>query len=186
MERQFERLGSTRTLRTDARLIAATNRDLKIMADEQKFRSDLYYRLNVITLHVLPLRERREDVPALSERILDAACLRNHRAHLELAPETAAALIRYDWPGNIRELRNAIERAVVLAREASITPEFLPDTVFGETVAAAAVPGERLEEVEREHIIRVLAQSPTLEDAAEALGINVATLWRKRKRYKLE
>jgi len=185
-EQSFERVGGEQTMQVDARIIAATNCDLRAEVASHRFREDLYYRLNVIALHVLPLRERREDIAGLAERILEAACLRNRRPRLEFAPEAAAALLRYEWPGNIRELRNAIERAVVLAQGASITPEFLPDTIFGESPSSAIPTGERLEEVEREHIIRVLAQSPTLEDAAEALGINVATLWRKRKRYKLE
>src|SRR6202040_2878487 len=105
-EREFERLGSPRTLRTDARLIAATNRDLKAMADEQKFRSDLYYRLNVFPIRVPALRERKEDIPLLVRHFIQQFSQRNNRVIHSIPSQTMEALVRYHWPGNIRELQN--------------------------------------------------------------------------------
>jgi formate hydrogenlyase transcriptional activator len=115
-EREFERLGSTRTLRTDIRLIAATNRPLKFMVEEHKFRSDLYYRLNVFPIRLPPLRERTGDIPLLVGHFMREMSRRNHRMIDTIPSETMEALIRYPWPGNIRELQNVIERAVILSR----------------------------------------------------------------------
>ncbi|HTW89227.1 MAG TPA: sigma-54 dependent transcriptional regulator [Candidatus Binataceae bacterium] len=187
-EQSFERVGGERTIRVDARIIAASNRDLTAEVDAHRFREDLYYRLNVITLRIPALRERQEDVPALAQWMLRAAALRNRKPALRLSAAASAAVNRYRWPGNVRELRNAIERAAVLCRGDEIGPDDLPDTIFRETIEvspqlSAAVS---LEAKEREHIVRVLAESPTLEEAAAVLGINVTTLWRKRKRYRIE
>ena len=113
-EREFERLGSTRTLRTDARLIAATNRNLAAMVEEQRFRSDLFYRLNVFPVRLPPLRERREDIPLLVWHFARQFAGRMKRHYESISPETMRALCEYDWPGNIRELQNLIERAVIL------------------------------------------------------------------------
>jgi formate hydrogenlyase transcriptional activator len=115
-EREFERLGSTRTLRTDARLIAATNRDLKAMVEEKKFRSDLYYRLNVFPIRVPPLRERPEDIPLLVRHFVQQFSRRNNRVISTIPSETMEALVRYHWPGNVRELQNVIERAVIISK----------------------------------------------------------------------
>ena len=115
-EREFERLGSTRTLKTDARLIAATNRDLKGMVDDQKFRSDLYYRLNVFPIRVPSLRERKEDIPLLVCHFVQQFSQRNNRVINTIPCETMKALVRYHWPGNIRELQNVIERAVIISK----------------------------------------------------------------------
>jgi transcriptional regulator with GAF, ATPase, and Fis domain len=115
-EREFERLGSTRTLRSDARLIAATNRDLKAMVDEQKFRTDLYYRLNVFPIRVPALRERKEDIPLLVRHFVQQFSQRNNREINSIPSETMEALVRYHWPGNIRELQNVIERAVIISK----------------------------------------------------------------------
>jgi formate hydrogenlyase transcriptional activator len=115
-EKEFERLGSSRTLRTDARLIAATNRDLEAMVGEQKFRADLFFRLNVFPIHVPPLRERPEDIPLLVQHFTQLFCKRMNKALDAVPSSTMDALCRYHWPGNIRELQNVIERAVILAR----------------------------------------------------------------------
>ena len=187
-EQSFERIGGDRTIQVDARIIAASNRDLTAEVAAHRFREDLFYRLNVITLQVPPLRERRVDILPLAERLLSVAALRYHREQIHLSPEAASAIKRYTWPGNVRELRNAVERAVVLCRGDTITPDYLPDALFrnhgepfpGDSAAAS------LEEIEREHIVQVLAETPTLEDAAARLGINPSTLWRKRKRYKID
>ncbi len=187
-EQSFERVGGERTIAVDARIIAASNRDLAAEVEARRFREDLYYRLNVITLRVPPLRERPQDIAALAGWIMSAAAMRNHKPALRLSTQASAALVRYGWPGNVRELRNAIERAAVLCRGDEITPDDLPDAVFRELGEADAEPASAasLEAREREHIERILAESPTLEEAAATLGINVTTLWRKRKRYGIE
>jgi two-component system, NtrC family, response regulator AlgB len=187
-EQQFERVGGEQTIRVDTRIVAATNRDLEAEVTARHFREDLFYRLNVITLRLPALRERREDILPLAEWLLDAASMRNQRAKLKLSQGAAAALTRYRWPGNVRELRNAIERAAVLTRGEEIAPDDLPDSLFRDASdAIARIPhSASLEEVEREHIARVLSESATLEEASEVLGINVTTLWRKRRRYGIE
>ncbi|HUY26751.1 MAG TPA: sigma-54 dependent transcriptional regulator [Candidatus Binataceae bacterium] len=187
-EQSFERIGGDRTIRVNARIIAASNRDLEAEVAARRFREDLFYRLNVITIRVPPLRERREDVPELAGWMLKAAAIRHRRPALRLAPEAAAAISKYRWPGNVRELRNALERATVLSRSDEITREDLPDSIFrdsAEPAAAGAHPAS-LEDLEREHIRRVLAESTHLDEAAATLGINVTTLWRKRKRYGID
>jgi two-component system, NtrC family, response regulator AlgB len=185
-EQSFEHLGGENTIHVDARIVAASNRDLPAEVAAHHFREDLFYRLNVIVLHVPPLRERAEDVLPLAERLLSAAALRNRRAQLSFSPGAQAAIANYSWPGNVRELRNAVERAVVLSQSDQIGPECLPDPLFQLPSRTPLSSSSSLDEIEREQIMRVLAESPTLQDAAESLGINVTTLWRKRKRYKLE
>ena len=187
-EELFERVGGDRTIKVDTRIIAATNRELtKEMASGQ-FRSDLYYRLNVISLRVPALREHMEDLMPLATKLLAEAAARNRRTGLELSEEAKRALAAYTWPGNIRELRNVIERAAVLSRGSVINKEDLPDAVFGPVSGKQSdLPADAtLEQIEEEHIRRVLGQTPTLEDAADTLGIGIATLWRKRKRYHLD
>ncbi|HUO05766.1 MAG TPA: sigma-54 dependent transcriptional regulator [Candidatus Binataceae bacterium] len=187
-DQNFERVGGERTIHVDARIIAASNRDLEAEVGAHRFREDLYYRLNVITLRVPPLRERRDDILPLAEWMLKRAALRNGRPGLTLSPAAAAALAHHRWAGNVRELKNAIERGAVLARGDVIAPDDLPDTMFRDAVepSSGAARSASLEEVEREHIARVLAASATLEEASATLGINVTTLWRKRKRYGIE
>ena len=120
--------------------------------------------------------------------MLAGSAVRHHRPALRLSPEASSALLRYRWPGNIRELRNVIERAVVLCPGDVVTPDCLPDVLKNDRPQplASATPSSNLDDIEREHIIRVMAESPTLESAANKLGINVATLWRRRKRYGLD
>jgi two-component system, NtrC family, response regulator AlgB len=187
-EQCFERVGGDQTIQVDTRIIAASNRDLLAEVRAHHFREDLFYRLNVIALEVPSLRQRREDILPLAEHFLAAAAARNHRPGLRFSSEAAAAIKRYWWPGNIRELRNAAERAAILALEESIKLDCLPDGMFREQPEPP--PGSSspssLEEVERHHIERVLAETATLEEAAAILGINTSTLWRKRKRYKFE
>jgi NtrC-family two-component system response regulator AlgB len=187
-EQAFERVGGSETLQVDTRIIVASNRDLEAEVAAHRFRDDLFYRLNVIALLMPSLRDRPEDILPLAERMLATAAVRNRRGKLRFSPTTADALTRYRWPGNVRELRNAIERAAILAQTELIGPDLLPDAMFREPTEppdATATPTS-LDEIEREHIVRVLAESPTLEDAAETLGINVSTLWRKRKRYQID
>ena len=187
-EQSFERVGGDRTIRVDTRIIAASNRDLEAEVAARHFRDDLYYRLNVITLQVPPLRERREDIIPLAEWMLKSASIRNNRASMSLSPGAAAAIAKHKWPGNVRELRNALERAAVLTRGDVIQPDDLPDSLFRDaSEALSGIPrSASLEDVEREHISRVLSESPTLDEAAATLGINATTLWRKRKRFGIE
>jgi formate hydrogenlyase transcriptional activator len=189
-EREFERLGSSRTLRTDARLIAATNRDLEAMVAEEKFRSDLFFRLNVFPVHVPPLRERQGDIPLLVRHFTQQFSRRMKKV-LETIPSTAMdALCRYHWPGNIRELQNVIERAVIV----SVGPALSID-VGDLKFPKVSHPEERtavlnsttngalhsvLEETERQQILKALAQSNWIvagpNGAAALLGINRSTL----------
>jgi NtrC-family two-component system response regulator AlgB len=187
-EQSFERLGGDRAIQVDARIIAASNRDLVGEMAAHHFREDLFYRLNVITLEVPPLRRRRVDIVPLAQRFLSTAAVRNQRGPLHFSPEAAAAIKRYSWPGNVRELQNVVERAAVLTRGDIITSDYLPDTLFREPAEgpSSLPPVINLEEMEKEHIIQVLAETPTLEDAAARLGINISTLWRKRKRYGID
>jgi formate hydrogenlyase transcriptional activator len=178
-EREFERLGSSRTLRTDARLIAATNRDLGAMVGEQTFRSDLYYRLNVFPIHVPALRERREDIPFLVRHFVQHFA-RNMKKQIDtISSETMTALVHYSWPGNIREMQNVVERAVILSRGRVL---HIPSTDLKSRLAEAGDTNgsATLEEVERRHILLVLEQANWVfagpNGAAARLGIKRPTL----------
>jgi len=182
----FERVGGQETINVDTRIIAATNRDLQTEIAGQRFRIDLYYRLNVISIRVPSLSEHPEDILPLSEKFLAEAAALHRRPFLQFSTEAQKALVAYRWPGNIRELRNIVERAVVLSRGATIRSEDLADVIFAPRTARLTQlsTDSSLEQLEQEHIRRVLTLAPTLEDAAATLGISVATLWRKRKKYR--
>lgn len=184
-EQSFERIGSSPSIRANVRMIAASKRNLEAEVAAGRFRDDLYYRLNVIAFRLPPLRERTLDILPLAGWMLRQASLKANRAELRLSPEAAEALVDYRWPGNIRELKNALERAVTLALTEAITLNDLPDSIYKDASCMFLVStnGTRLEEREHEYILRVLAETPTLEEAAAKLGISVVTLWRKRKRY---
>jgi formate hydrogenlyase transcriptional activator len=181
-EREFERLGGTRTIRSDARLIAATNRDLSAMVNEQKFRQDLFYRLNVFPIRVPPLRERTEDIPLLVRHFVQQFSRRMNKHIDSIASDTMKALVRYDWPGNIRELQNVIERAVILSPGPALKVS-LAD-LKSQLEPLAAKPGGNmqsvLDETERVQILRALDQSNGIvsgpEGAAARLGLKRSTL----------
>ncbi len=189
-EREFERLGSSRTVRTDARLIAATNRDLKTMVEEQRFRSDLYYRLNVFPIRVPSLRERKEDIPQLVRHFVKEFSRRNQRVIDTIPSETMQALVRYHWPGNIRELQNVIERAVIISRGPALnvaltelTPDVASTSAPVVTTAKSASHEslqELLEETERSQILRALDEADGVvagpNGAAARLGVKRSTL----------
>jgi formate hydrogenlyase transcriptional activator len=189
-EREFERLGSTRTLRTDARLIAATNRDLKTMVEEQRFRSDLYYRLNVFPIRVPSLRERKEDIPLLVRHFVQEFSRRNDRVIDTIPSETMQALVRYHWPGNIRELQNVIERAVIISRGPVLNVALAGLTLDVASASAPVVTTAKsasheslqvmLEETERNQILRALEEANGVvagpNGAAARLGVKRSTL----------
>ena len=184
-DRCFERIGSNHTLRVDVRVVAASNRNLEAEVAAGRFREDLFYRLNVIMFTLPPLRERSQDILPFADWMLQRMSIAGGRRELRLSLEAADALVSYRWPGNVRELHNALQRAADLARTETITLNDLPEAV-SHRVSATCAPvarGTRLKDFEREQILRALASNPTLGHAAAALGINVTTLWRKRRHY---
>jgi NtrC-family two-component system response regulator AlgB len=184
-EKEFERIGENKTRRADVRMVAATNRDLQDHVQKGHFREDLLYRLNVIDLQLPPLRERPEDILRLARRFLLFFATAARRRPPELSKAAEDTLLAYTWPGNIRELRNAIERAVILWPAQVIEPDAFPAqmSTHGRGRGPQLGGDFSLEEIEREHISRVVARTPTLEDAAAVLKIDASTLWRKRKKY---
>jgi DNA-binding NtrC family response regulator len=193
-DRKFMHLGGVHEIQVDVRIIAATNVDLQQMVREGRFREDLYYRLNVITIDLPPLRQRREDIPLLVHHFLKKFSLENERAAREITPEALHALVDYPWPGNVRELENVIERAVVLSPGTSIGPELLPDVIVGRAATAALLEHrpdaslfEIIEDCERRIIIDMLEKSGWNQtEAAERFRIPLSTLNQKIKRLNIE
>jgi formate hydrogenlyase transcriptional activator len=188
-DQEFERVGGTRTIRTDVRFIVATNRDLKAMVDDNRFRADLYYRLHVFPLNVPPLRERREDIPLLTRYFVQKHAQRMRR-NIETIPSAALdALTLYDWPGNIRELQNVIERSVILT-SGSVLTMAMPE-LTGKP--AVAVPYSRASDstqsAERESILRALKETNGLvggpNGAAARLGLKRTTLQSRMRKYNI-
>jgi two-component system, NtrC family, response regulator AlgB len=192
-EREYERLGENVTRQANLRIIAATNRDLKKRVAEGLFREDLYFRLNVIAVEMPPLRSRDGDLIRFAEhyeKFFAAQCARKLEG---LSPEAIACIRAYSWPGNLRELRNSIERAVILTKREKLFPEDFPAELRGQN-AAAISGGENLpqlgslislEKLEEAHMRKILERTPSLTEAAEILGIDQATLYRKRKKIGL-
>ncbi len=180
-DREYERLGESKARQADVRIIAATNANLEQRVADGRFREDLFYRLNVIQLTIPPLRERPEDIQSLADDFLHYFNQTNHKQLLGFTEDAALSLLRHPWPGNVRELRNAIERAVILGQGPWITAGDVP----GSVAAAAPAIGDRvsLATIEELHIRRVLAAASSLQEAADILGIDQATLWRRRKIY---
>jgi two-component system, NtrC family, response regulator AlgB len=183
-ERAYERVGDTKTRASDVRVIAASNRDLNAAVKSGAFREDLFYRLNVISVTMPPLRERPLDLPRLANGFLRFFAEESGRPVQGMSPQAMAALAGHTWPGNVRELRNVIERAVILARGARLELDDLPAELAATRARSvelgAMVP---LDALEQEHVRRVIARTVKLEDAAAVLGIDIATLYRKRKRW---
>ncbi len=182
-DREYERMGDSKSRKADVRVISATNVDLEEAVRTGRFREDLLYRLNVIQIEIPPLRERPEDVMPLAELLLAFIGRKYNRPFVGFTDDAQEALKQYSWPGNIRELRNLIERAAILCKSGRIGSEYIP----GKMTSAAAVPkiGDAipLAKIEEEHIRKVLAGSKSLQEAADTLGIDQATLWRRRKQY---
>ncbi|OGD11200.1 MAG: hypothetical protein A2Y86_04385 [Candidatus Aminicenantes bacterium RBG_13_62_12] len=189
-EREVTRIGSSHPIKVDIRILAATNENLEDLVRKGKFREDLFYRLSVVPIHLPPLKERKEDIPLLAEHFLQKYNKRAKRSVTAITPRALRALQDYDWPGNIRELENTIERAVVLSKEEVID---LDNLMYHGISAGATSLGpaggkfRTLEEVEKEYIRTVLrAQYGNKSRAAEVLGIDRKTLWAKVKKYELE
>jgi NtrC-family two-component system response regulator AlgB len=183
-EKRYERVGETRTRSCDVRILAATNRDLQAAIAAGTFREDLLYRLNVIEVVLPPLRQRRKDIQLLSEHLLLFFARQTGKPISSFSEEARAALLRYPWPGNVRELRNAIERVVILATGKEVGLSDLPSQVSATLPMQSMEIGGAvtLEQLEAEHIRRVIQNTATLEQAATVLGIDPSTLYRKRKR----
>jgi two-component system, NtrC family, response regulator AtoC len=195
---RFRRVGSSRDQNADVRIIAATNRNLPVEVERQRFRADLFYRLNVVSLQVPPLRERPEDVPRLIDYFLAIYRQRFNRPQLDVSADARKQLLTYSWPGNVRELRNCLERAAAISLTDEIEAAQIPflaaqQNGIGAGSSAQAVaatpeaPPRSLEEVEREHIVSVLDQTDgNRERAAAILGISSRTLYRKLREYETE
>jgi two-component system NtrC family response regulator/two-component system response regulator HydG len=192
-EREFERVGGNKTFRVDVRIVAATHRDLKKKLEDGSFREDLYYRLNVIEVHIPPLRERAGDIPLLAQHFLDKFAAANGKQIEGLSDDVLALLLKHAWPGNVRELENALERAVVLASDSLLTPAHFPTLrgAAGEPARPSAasgsalrIPGSTLAELEREAILRTLeAVGGSTSRAASILDISARKIQYKIKEY---
>jgi DNA-binding NtrC family response regulator len=186
-EREIRRVGAERTIKINARVVAATNRDLRAAVDAGTFREDLYFRLGAFVITVPPLRERREDIPVLVHDFVGRAAERVKRDVKTVSPDAMTALMRYDWPGNVRELEHAIERAVIVARGSSIKLRELPPEIWQKNPAQAAGSTLDLHAHEREVIERALRRfQGSRREAADALKISPVTLWRKIKHYGID
>lgn len=188
-EKQFERVGGEETIEVDTRIISATNKDLKEEIERGTFREDLFYRLNVVNIHIPPLRERKEDIPLLAAAFIKEFAVENGKPVEGMDPRARSMIYNYAWPGNVRELRNCIESAVVMAKGTIITPDDLPPSVSNETESnyVKILIGNTLAEAEREVIrANLAAQHGNKSRTAETLGIGRKTLHRKVAEYRLE
>jgi NtrC-family two-component system response regulator AlgB len=189
-EKEYERVGESKTRRANVRVIAATNRNLETAVREKTFREDLFYRLNVISIRVPPLRERPHDLKQIAAGYLKFFSTQCGKRVTAFAPPAQTAIEKYSWPGNLRELRNVIEHAVIFTSGSEITLDDLPEQFHA---AGTSQPDENvrvgmklsLEQIENEHIRRVLAQTTTMEEAAQLLGISRGTLYERKKKMGL-
>ncbi|MDH5714881.1 MAG: sigma-54 dependent transcriptional regulator, partial [Candidatus Aminicenantes bacterium] len=184
-EREIRRLGGTGVIKVDVRIIAATNKDLERAVKEGSFREDLYYRLNVVTIQLPPLREREDDIPLLAERFLMKYNIKNNKNLEGISPKAIALLVQYHWPGNVRELENVIERAVVITKHRVIQIEDLPPHIQSFQESKDIQP-RKLKEVEKEHIQHTLEENKwNISKASKVLGIDRSTLYKKIRQYGL-
>lgn len=196
--KEFERVGDNKTIKIDVRIIAATNQDLEKAVEDKRFREDLYYRLNVISINVPPLRERKEDMSLLVDHFINIYSKENHKKIKGISQDILPMLASYNWPGNIRELENIIERAVILDTDGIIEKEDLPEVIFGGGVFLhAGFVGSKvmeaftslkhvLQEPEKGHILRVLKEVGwNKKKAADKLGVNRTTLYNKLRKYNI-
>jgi len=193
--KEFERVGDNKTIKVDVRIIASTNQDLEKAIIEKRFREDLYYRLDVISMHIPPLRERKEDITLLVEHFIGIYAKENHKEISRISKDVLNALMNYNWPGNVRQLENIIERAVILDTDNIIGKEDLPDIIFnGTTCVHAGLGGADimsslknvLQEPEKVYILRVLDEVGwNKKKAATKLGVNRTTLYNKLRKYNI-
>lgn len=188
-EREFLRVGGQDLVRVDVRVVSATNREIRHEVDQGRFREDLFYRLNVVNIHIPPLRERREDIPLLAGHFLREFCMENNKVLMGFEPEAMEVFMRHRWPGNVRQLENAIEHAVVIARGERVTGEDLPRDLSrgGQNGEGDLENLKSLDDLEEEHIVRVLqATAGNRTRAAQVLGIQRMTLYNKIKAYGID
>lgn len=196
--KEFERVGDHKTVKVDVRIIVATNQDLEKAVAEKRFREDLYYRLNVISINIPPLRKRKDDLPFLAEHFFRKFSKENHKKLKPISPDVLNVLMSYDWPGNIRELENLMERAVILDTDAQIGLDDLPEIIFAGTKTYAVDMPETdevvdprtlknaLKEPEKVYILKVLEEvGGNKKKAAQKLGVNRTTLYNKLKKYQI-
>jgi len=183
-EKEFTRVGGNELVKVDVRVISATNKDMKTAIASGQFREDLYYRLNVVTIELPPLRERKEDMPLLAQHFLKKFAAENQKEITGFSPEVTDFLLKYEWPGNVRELENAIERSVILAKDSYIE---VADLAQGNLSLARSTPlGQSLGEMEKTHILTILNEtSSNYSETARILGISRATLYNKIRAYGL-
>jgi two-component system NtrC family response regulator/two-component system response regulator HydG len=196
-EREFERVGGNRTFKVDVRIVAATHRDLQKKLQDGSFREDLYYRLNVIEIHIPSLRERPGDIPILAHHFLKRYAEANGKQVRGFSDDALALLLQHPWPGNVRELENAIERAVILSSETSLSPAHFPTLrrltmagtagSTGEGGTGISIPGSSLGDIEREAILRTMeAVGGSTSRAAALLQISARKIQYKLKEYRME
>jgi two-component system, NtrC family, response regulator AlgB len=184
-DRRFERLGDTASRTADVRIVAATQKDLEAAVTDGRFRHDLLYRLNVMEILVPPLRDRAEDILPLARDFVSFFARQAGRPAPNLSNAAENILVQWRWPGNVRELRNTIERALILAPGEVLEPEVFPERMLQRPGGGPTPGGDyTADDVEREHVMRVLARTATLAEASRILGIDVTTLWRKRKKWR--
>ena len=189
-DQEFERVGGNRTIRTNVRFVAATNRDLKAMVDENRFRADLYYRLHVFPLNVPPLRERREDIPLLTRYFVQKHAQRLDRKVDRIPTQALESLINYDWPGNIRELQNVIERSVILSNGSELRVD-MPEVIGGTSSPAHRVRrnSDESDAAERPRILQALKDAKGIvggpNGAAARLGLRRTTLQSRMRKYNI-
>ena len=182
-QKELIRLGSEKVVRVDVRILAATNRDLQKAIKENRFREDLYYRLNVISIHVPPLRDRKEDIPLLVKAFIEKSCLEMNKEVVKIAPSALKLLMVYNWPGNVRDLENVIERALVIGLSKEIVPEDLP---FSRKEMELYTSSKSLKMMEKLHIERILDESDwNISRAARELDIDRQTLYNKIEKYQI-
>jgi len=183
-EKEFTRVGGNELIKVDVRVVSATNKDMKKAIASGQFREDLYYRLNVVTIELPLLRERKEDIPLLAQHFLKKFAVENQKEITGFSPEATDFLLKYEWPGNVRELENAIERAVILAKNSYIEVVNLPQENL--LLVHSALLGRSLAEAEKDHILNILSEAGgNYSQAARILGISRATLYNKIRAYGL-
>ncbi len=184
-EKEYERLGESRTRTADVRIITATNQDLEELVKIGKFREDLYYRIKVFPIELVPLKERKEDILSISAKLLRSLSKQNKKMILDFSDEAKDFVVNYDWPGNIRELRNSIERAVILCNQSFISKEDLSEKTMNVGNRLKIGDNVSLDEIKDAHIMAILLNSKSVKEASDILKIDQATLWRFRQKHNL-